>query len=293
MFLPEAYLAGGIASLFIGRRIWVMSRRSRNNYLLRRPIAARLEHWLHRRMHALLGNSSAVCADLSAEGAPSARIGMLRNGMAIGGPRESREQTRARLNLVLDAPVLLVVANLLPYKGHADLLRAMALAVSALPEATVLLVAGADRGEGRALAALASAAGIERSCRWLGPRDDVAELMQAADVLIHPAHEEGSPNVVLEAMAAGLAVIATDVGGTAELLGEVGLLVPARDPTALAAAIIQLVTDQHLRTTLATSGRARASAEFSLEACVARYCALYAGLAVGAAPRDLLPWEHF
>lgn len=290
LFLPEAYLAGGLASLLPGRRHRVMSRRSLNAYQRGRPLAARLEHWLHRRMDAVLGNSRSVCRELAAEGAPRARIGLLRNGLAAPAASADRSAVRARLGLAPEAFVVLVVANLLPYKGHADLVRAVAQACGTLPRETVVLAAGADRGEAPVLRQLAEALGIGAQFRWLGQRDDVADLMRAADLLVHPAHQEGSPNVVLEAMAAGLPVIATDAGGTAELLDDAGLLVPPCAPDALAAALGRLAADAPLRAALSLKARARA-ADFSLEACVARYAALYAGLEAGRMPADLLPWE--
>ncbi|MCP5151352.1 MAG: glycosyltransferase, partial [Chromatiales bacterium] len=123
-FLPEAYLLGGLACLLAPRPRRVMSRRSLNHYQQRHPVLARLERWLHRRMDAVLANSEAVRADLLGEGVPAARLHLVRNGVPTDDPPCSRAEARARLGLDAAAWILVCVANLIPYKGHADLLDA-------------------------------------------------------------------------------------------------------------------------------------------------------------------------
>jgi glycosyltransferase involved in cell wall biosynthesis len=288
LFLPEAYILGGLAAVATRTHPVVMSRRSLNTYQAAHPRAARLERWLHRRMDALIGNSRAVCAELAAEGAPPSRIGLLPNGVVTAAPVRDRAELRTALRIAPGALAILCVANLIPYKGHADLIEAFARARAALPDA-VLVLAGRDDGLGVALTAQAEARGVIDHVRILGARDDVPDLLAAADLFALASHEEGSPNAVIEAMAAGLPTIVTDVGGSAEAVGEAGLVVPPHDPDRLADALIRLGRDAALRHTLGAAGRARARARHSLEACIARYVALYAGLAAGRAPAELLP----
>jgi glycosyltransferase involved in cell wall biosynthesis len=287
-FLPEAYILGGLAAWCAGARPRVMSRRSLNAYQAAHPRAARVERWLHARTDALIGNSRAVCAELAAEGAAAGRIGLLPNGVVTAPPARSRAEARAALGLAPEALVILCVANLIPYKGHADLIEAFARARPSLPEA-VLLLAGRDDGLGVALTAQAEARAVIDHVRILGARDDIPDLLAAADVFALASHEEGSPNAVIEAMAAGLPAVVTDAGGSPEAVGDAGLVVPPQDPGALAAALVRLGTDAELRASLGTAARARAAAEFSLEACIGRYVALYAGLAAGRTPAELLP----
>jgi glycosyltransferase involved in cell wall biosynthesis len=139
---------------------------------------------------------------------------------------------------------------------------------------------GRDDGIGADLAARAEAAGLAAQVRFLGQRDDVPDLLAASDIAVSASHEEGSSNAVLEAMAAGLGVVATDAGGNAEAIrpGIDGLLVPPRDPAALGAALVALAGDAGLRARLGDAARARATRDFSLTACVDRYAALYRGL---------------
>lgn len=284
-FLPEAYLVGGLCALAAGQRVCVVSRRSLNRYQRAHPLLARLERRLHRRMAAVLGNSRAVVAELRAEGVPPARLGLLYSGIAAGPPvgPDARVASRARLGLAPEALLLLTVANLIPYKGHADLLDALAPIAGQLPPGWRLLCAGRDDGSGAALRARARDQGLESHVLWLGERRDVADLLAAADLGILASHEEGFSNSVLEALAAGVPMIVTAVGGNPEAVEHAvsGLVVPPRDPAALGAAILALARDPGRRRQLGEAGRARVLAHFSLDACVARYARLYTALAAG------------
>ncbi|MCU0983585.1 MAG: glycosyltransferase [Acetobacteraceae bacterium] len=289
LFLPEAYLIGGIAAWCAGRRPRVMSRRSLNVYQTAHPRAAAIERWLHRRMDALVGNSRAICGELAAEGAPVERIALLPNGVVMAPATLSRGEARAALCLGEGALAIACVANLIPYKGHVDLVEAFARARPALPDGSVLLLIGRDDGMGVALTAQAEARAVIDHVRFLGERSDVADLLAAADMFVLASHEEGSPNAVIEAMAAGLATIVTDVGGSPEAVAETGVVVPPRDPAALADALVRLGADAALRERLGAAAAARAAAEFSREACIARYVALYDALREGRAPASALP----
>ncbi len=111
--------------------------------------------------------------------------------------------------------------------------------------------------------------------RLTGPTDDVAAFYAAIDIYVSPSRTEGFPNVVAEAMAAGRAVIATDVGGTREVVGEAGTLVRSEDPEALAAAMVRVAGDATLRTTLAAEGSARCRRLFRTTTMVERTDTVY------------------
>ncbi len=279
-FLPEAYLVGAPVALACSSAKLAMSRRSLNRYQLKRPILARLEGLLHGRMDALLGNSDAVVAQLIAERAPRARVHLVRNGVDLARFENAtpRAATRAAIGSARDAVVVVCVANLIPYKGHADLIDAL-VAARDRPNWELWCV-GRDDGIGAALQARAAAAGIADRVRFLGARSDVPDLLAAADAFVLASHEEGSPNAVLEAMAARLPVVATNVGGIPEAVddGKTGLLVEARDPASLATALSRLMGDSTLCEEMGRAGRARVERSFSLDACVRAYAALYRGL---------------
>jgi len=299
LFMPAAYLLGGLCALLAGHPTIVVSRRNLNRYQRKYPVLAWLERRLHRRVRAALGNSRAVVAELAAEGVPPERLGLIYNGIEAEAFARlpPRDAVRARLGLGSGTLVLTAPANLRPYKGHADLLAALAHIADRLPPDWVLLCPGRDDGIGPALRELARTSGLADQVRWLGLRDDMAELLAASDVGILPSHEEGFSNSVLEGMAAGLTMVVTDVGGNAEAVehGVSGWVVPPGDPAALAAAILELAHDAARRRRLGEAARRRVAAAFSLEECVARYRRLYAlvasgsGAAVGQALAPLAP----
>lgn len=155
-----------------------------------------------------------------------------------------------------------------PRKGLLDLAAAWERIAPRSPRAHLLLI-----GSGSQEAALRERlAGVPR-VRFVGYRSDAAEVVRALDVLVLPSYVEGAPNVVLEAMAAGRAVVATAVSGTPELVeeGVTGRLVPPGDPEALGAALSALVADAGLRARLGAAGAERARREFSLPRMIDSY----------------------
>ena len=173
--------------------------------------------------------------------------------------------------------MLLVMAALVRRKGIDVLLDALA-RLSCPP---ALLVAG--EGEERpALEARASALGLA-GVRFLGQRADKGDLLAACDVLVLPSRQEGLGVAALEAMAAGRAVVASDVGGLGQAVveGVTGLLVPPGDAAALAEAVARLARDPALRASLGAAGPARVEQGFRAECMVASYEALYREVLAG------------
>jgi glycosyltransferase involved in cell wall biosynthesis len=287
LFLPAAYLAGSACARLAGHRTIVMSRRNLNRYQRRHPLLAWWERRLHRRITAALGNSRAVVAELAAEGVPRERLGLIYNGIDLDAFTDGRRtgDVRARLGIDRAALVLITLANLIPYKGHGDLLAALAAVADRLPPGWVLLCAGRDDGAGPALREQARALGLARHVKWLGLHDDVPALLAASDIAVHASHEEGFSNSVLEGMAAGLPVIVTAVGGNVEAVEHAvsGIVVPPRSISELGAAILALAHDPARRRRLGEAAHARVAARFALPACVARYRRLYGLVAGGRA----------
>jgi glycosyltransferase involved in cell wall biosynthesis len=179
------------------------------------------------------------------------------------------------------------VGRLSPEKDVATLLRATAIVVRREPSFR-LLIAG-DGPCAAELRDLAGALGVRGRVEFLGEVRDVPGLLRRAGVFVLPSLSEGLALTVLEAMACGLPVVATKVGGTSEavLEGETGLLVPAGDPRALADALLRVCRDATLARTLGAAGRARAHQHFDARVMVQRYESLYnevlaAGKAVAA-----------
>jgi len=277
-FLPAAYLVGGIAATVAGMRPRIMSRRSLRNYQLAHPVYAWVEKLLHPRMDMICGNSRAVIRQLEQEGVDVHRLRLIYNGVDLWRfdlPSDC-PLLRADIGISPSAFVIVMVANLIPYKGHADLLQALAIIQGELPAPWVFLAIGRDDGIGDELARQAEALGVEKNVRWLGSRTDVPELLRLADVGVLSSHQEGFSNAVLEGMAAGLPMVVTDVGGNREAVvdGETGSVVPAKDPGALAAAILAMANNPQ-RSEMGLRGRARIEQRFTLTKCVDAYVSLY------------------
>jgi glycosyltransferase involved in cell wall biosynthesis len=173
--------------------------------------------------------------------------------------------------------VVLFVGRLDPQKGISILLDAMReLSRDSRFEGTHLLLAGEGplRGE---IEVFARENRLEDRVHLLGRRNDVPALMKAADCLVLPSLWEGMPNVVLEAMAAGLPVVATAVEGTSELVqcGETGLLVPAGDVRGLLAGIVQVLSDAEFAQGIARSAQVTVRKRFAWEAVAGAYGSLY------------------
>ncbi len=180
-----------------------------------------------------------------------------------------RAAVRARMGLDPGARVAGVVGRLEERKGHRYFLEAMRELKTRDPGARGLIV-----GEGKEKAALlaqSEALGLGDTVRILGFWPDLAEALCALDVFVLPSLMEGHPLAVLEAMAAGKPVVATDVGGNGEAVeaGSTGLLVPAADPGALADAIGTLLADPERARAMGAAGRASLDRRFSLAAAVA------------------------
>jgi len=280
-FLPESYVLGACCSLCIPGTIRIMSRRSLNNYQQRFPLLKPLERILHPYMHAVLGNSAAVVRQLRQEGIAEDRLGLIYNGIEVAqAASPDRDGLRQRLGIEPDTLLLVVVANLIPYKGHQDLLQALVRVRGRMPGNWQLVCLGRDDGHGEHLQRYCREQGLAGHVSWPGDSDDVAAWMQAADIGVLPSHEEGFSNSLLEGMAAGLAMVVTDVGGNPEAVedGHSGLVVAPRDPEALGTALLRLAGDPLLRRRLGDAARERIAKRFNLRRCVGDYELLYQGL---------------
>ncbi len=289
-FLPEAYILGMVAALLVRfKGPLVMSRRSLNLYQQRRPGIKYIEKFLHRFTTFILGNSLSVVQELqNKENVPFEKLGLIYNGIntICFNQLKPTAVTREELQIDPDTLVLTIVANLIPYKGHCDLLEALALIKNQLPEKWCLLVIGNDTGIQEELANYTVQLGIHAHIRWMGSRTDVADIYSASDMGILSSHEEGFSNAILEGMAAGLPMVVTDVGGNSEAVinEETGFVVPARDPKQMSKQILRLALDSKMRASMGQKAKIRLEQHFSLEACVNRYESFYTAILANQLP---------
>jgi glycosyltransferase involved in cell wall biosynthesis len=204
------------------------------------------------------------------------KLRVIENGIDLdrfGGAAAERQAARAALGIPDDAWVVGSVGRLAPEKDYPLLVRALAPLLG--PRARLLLVG--DGGESQAIAAEASARGVRDFVVLPGARDDIPRLLAAMDVFALSSRMEGLPLCTLEAMAAGLPVVATAVGGLPGLIDEglTGYLVPARDEEALRRRLYALQADPEAARAVGARGRVHVRHKYAREAMVVRYLSLY------------------
>jgi len=212
---------------------------------------------------------------------PQNKIVVVTNGIdtAEFAPRaERRAQTRAAMALDEEF-IWLTAGRIAPAKDYPNLLRAFASVKTACPTARLWIAGEGAGAEFERVRALAAELGLGHALRWLGLRRDMAALLDAADRFVLGSAWEGMPLAVGEAMAMEKPVVATDVGGVRELVGDAGVVVPAGDSDALSAAMVELTQrSAQDRQRLGRAARERIAAEFSIDARADQWEALYRDL---------------
>ena len=213
------------------------------------------------------------------DGFAAGRIQVIENGVDLPRYAPDTDVTTLRKKLGLDPErrYITTVARFHPVKDHRTLLQAFAKIAPLRPEVDLLLVGdGALRQE---LQQLAVELGIDARVRFLGVRDDVADLLHASDVFALTSVSEAASITLLEAMACSLPVVVTAVGGNPEIVrdGVDGLLAPRRDVQAIANALLRLLRDDALALEMGRSGAERVRQTFQLDRTIERYYSLYSG----------------
>ncbi len=279
-YLPLTNCMGACAAYLAGVNKIITSRRGLGNHQNARPWWKVFDRVANALSSVVVVNSMVVADDtIRRDGIKKEKLVCIYNGLEAERFRQAlpyRVSVRHSLGLNDDAPVAIIVANLISYKGHADLIDAMALIADRFPMLR-LLVVGKDNGIGSRLKERAEALSVGHMLHWLGLRQDIPELLAAADIYVCASHEEGFSNSILEAMASGKAVIATKVGGNSEALdhGRLGLLVNPRDPIGLAVAMERLLRDSELMNRLGKLSSIIARERYSSAAMVDKYLSLY------------------
>jgi glycosyltransferase involved in cell wall biosynthesis len=209
-------------------------------------------------------------------GIPASKVEVIPTGVDTTLCTESRDSIRGELHLSLEDRVAIIVARLSPEKNHLFLLETFRKVLNRMPIAKLLIV-----GEGTEEAnirRLIETLGIEKHVRLLGARRDIPRLLSACDLFTLSSTREGLPIAILEAMAAGLPVVSTDVGDVRMAVkdGVNGILVPSGDSERYADAVLELLTDSDKRNEYGRKGRELVLQNYSLEAMVKRYDELYA-----------------
>ena len=271
---------GMAAGLLAGVPVRIASRRESD------PGRTKAQRFVERRAfdcaHGVVVNAEASRRDLIAHGVDAAKIHTVYNGIDVTRLASPISLTRAEALSAIGVPpdghrvFVTILANLrLVLKDHPTFLRAAQRVKASVPEAGFIIA-----GEGELLEPmrqLAAALGLAGAVFFTGPCQRVPELLAASDVCVLSSTSEGFPNVIVEYMAAGRPVVATDVGGVSEAVvgGRTGYVVPPGDDAAMAARVTELLTDETKRDAFGRLGRAISLERFSCEAQLRRTVELY------------------
>lgn len=294
-FLSPATLFGLLPALLVGTPVKVVTERCgvRRNRHLGYKLYRAIEDTLTRFADAVVANSAAGRDLLLRRGISPVRIRVIYNGISLERLRVAPARVaavRARLGVPPGGHVVGILASLTPPKGHATFLHAAAICSSLRPALRWAIVGdGPLRTE---LAALATRLGLAERVVFFGYQRRVADYLAACDLLVSSSRDnEGCSNSILEAMALGVPVVATDIGGNRELVQDrlTGYLVPVGDDLALAGAIEHALDGVAERRAIAARARQMVDTRFGLARMVGEYQALYADLlaAKGRRPAGL------
>jgi glycosyltransferase involved in cell wall biosynthesis len=273
-------LVGGVAARLLGIRALIWSLRHSNldrdknkgSTLLVVKVCALMSDFLPARILSCSTRAELVHVGT---GYPAAKIQVVPNGFDLARFRPdaaARAGIRAELGLSSDALVVGVVARFDVQKNHLGFVQAASIVRRALPNVVFVLVGqGIDRSNVRLVKAFRNAE-LEDGVYLLGRRDDIPQLMAAFDVLASPSLGEAFPNVLGEAMACGVPCVVTDVGDSAEIIGDTGRVVPPGNMCELAAQIIGLLKlERAERQRLGQSARMRIGEYYEIGKVVAQY----------------------
>lgn len=274
-FLPFSYLFGAFAFSLFRVTSWnsrfIMSRRSLNLYQST-SFVLKHEKYLHFLPDLALANSIAIARELRSEGFHPNKIGLIYNGV---NPLDTSQitHTSSRPNNIV------CVANLLPYKGHVDLIKAFhhVHTTSEFNDFTLLLIGRPTPGYVDTIRDLSSSLQLENKILFIHNCSDPSSFLLSSRIAILPSHQEGFSNALLEYMAARLAIIATNVGGNTEAIAHLknGLIVPPRDYLSIAESILLLLRNPSLAEKLASQAYTDSVTKFSSQSMFSAYTSIY------------------
>jgi glycosyltransferase involved in cell wall biosynthesis len=281
---PDVVVTQSINAHMVGQRIALKARAAHvatehaapgplSSQTLHRRALARL---VAPRVDAVVAVSRAQLPRLLRLGYRRERVHIIPNAVPEPTPRRAAAATRSLLDVSSEQFLAVVVASLRSEKRVEVFIRAVEIARRSEPRIVGLVVGGGSELERMRALADANGGGV----RLLGHRDDVAEIFAASDVACLSSIAEANPLSLLEAMAAGKPVVATDVGGISEIVEDekTGLLVPSGDADRFASALLRLAKDPALAVRMGVAGAARQRALFSIERMVSDYVRLFEGV---------------
>lgn len=240
-----------------------------------------LNRFLYNRSRKIIAVSRAASLRFSEFDLTSDKLVVIPNGVDLTQfkPRHPDMGLREELGIEQSSVLVGTLGQLIPGKGQDVLLRAAKRIAEQAAEVSYVIVGNGNTAFRKTLEELSAGLGIEDKVRFIGYREDIPQIMNCLDIAVLPStsHLEGLSRVIIEAMACGKPVIATNAGGNPEAVedGKTGILVPPGDPDELARAILELAGDADKRKRMGETGRKRAEQLFSIETNIARIEEIY------------------
>jgi len=273
--LINAYLLGAqlytlLVSPFLPKMKVVFSVRDATDYKVYHGFKGKWFRFLVEKSAALVDcyifNSDAGRKERN--GIPDSKVFVIPNGIDTVRFRtddSARNSMRKELRVGDDVPVVGIVANFSIYKGYDTFIHAAQIVSSHVPDARFVSIGNYDTALGKSMRKLVSELGLTESFHFMGARQDVQRLLPGFDVFCSSSVTEGFSNAICEGMACGVPCVVTDVGDSAVIIGDTGVVVPPQDPTSLAAGIMKLLQlPQEERQRLGVDARLRIEANFSI-----------------------------
>jgi glycosyltransferase involved in cell wall biosynthesis len=282
-FLPLTNFMCALAGRVAFAPLVITSKRALGRHQDRHPAWRWLDRVANAWSHVITANSRAVASDTQArDGYDVLRIVVIPNGLDFNRLDEAchhRDETRNKLALSEADIAIAMVANLIPYKGHRELIEAFARVAADDPRLKLFLI-GEDRGIEQVLIGEARRLGVADRVNLMGQRNDVPTLLTAMDLGVMSSHEEGFSNALLEKLAAGLPVVATNVGGNPEALEGMPdcILVEPQDADDLARGLAEAIGNLGADDQSRKIRQSRVRERYSVDAMVDAYERLYLGV---------------
>ena len=265
----KSHLLVRLAGLNRGRR-WIAFHHGYTATDLKVKLYNQLDRWSLRAADRIVAVCGPFREQLVSAGIPRKKIEVLHNSAAVVDSifRDEADAIKQRFALDKGSKVLIAIGRLSYEKGHADLLKALDELRRSRPHLRWKCLIVGSGPEQANLEAMVRQQGLDSGVTFAGQQADVLPILQASDLMILPSHSEGSPHVVLEAMAAGVPIVATNVGGVPEILtdGKTAILVPPRDPEAMASGIARVLESPETAASLAANAKQVLQERFSHEA---------------------------
>jgi glycosyltransferase involved in cell wall biosynthesis len=282
-FLPLTNFMCALAGRVTFAPLVITSKRALGRHQDRHPAWRWMDRVANAWSHVITANSRAVASDTQArDGYDLLRIAVIPNGLdfnRLDEARDHRDETRNKLALSGADIAIAMVANLIPYKGHRELIEAFARVAADDPRLKLFLI-GQDRGIEQDLIGDARRLGVADRVNLMGQRNDVPTLLTAMDLGVMSSHEEGFSNALLEKLAAGLPVVATNVGGNPEALEGMPdcILVEPQDADDLARGLAEAIGNLGADDRNRKIRKSRVRERYSVDAMVDAYERLYLGV---------------